>query len=758
MATRLIWFAQNSMQHNHDETVMSGMPETPGGRSWQPATGEASQAAATTGANDGVIPNPPRGRLALDHVTKERRQKRATLPREKKNIMHIGTCNVRTMRGLGNLDLLIKELDNINMDITGLCETRWDGEGHFQHGKHTIIYCGSSTARNGVAFIVMLHLYGQKKKAAKKAVDKARNDMEADLYTKLDEDAGKKMIYKMARQRNEYSKDVKGGTFIKDRNGKLVTSREEVLKVWEGHYSELLNHEGNMSDLELPNYVQGKLNVIEITDMEVTRGLKGMKKGREPGLDEMRTEMVDVAGEIGVRWTKRLLNTCMKQCKVPEDWRTGLIVPIWKRKGDAQDPGKYTGITLLSHIMKLLERILDKRLRERVEPELGEEQLGFRKGRGTTDGMFSLRQLVEKRLEKQGHMALAFVDLEKAFDTVPRQMAITTLRWMGAPESEVKMVEAMYENTKARVVIGSGMSNEFQVNIGLRQGSALSPLLFILVMELISRKISTTDALRKIMYADDIVIVAEHREELQGALEEWNDMFKKHGLNMNLDKTEVMWVGKQREELNIRLEEKYIKQVKNFVYLGGNISENGRVDVEVRRRIQAGANAWRNVEGVMVDRKISRKLKGKVLDSCVVPASTYGLETLALSELHQHKLQVCENNWIRKIAGVRRVERRRMKDLREEVGSKACIVGKIVKSRMKWAGHMVRMNDDKLPKRAETKRQEGSRKRGRPQLRWEDCVKRDLRKAKEEEKWREKANNRDRWKLITKVAVLRSDQ
>ena len=66
----------------------------------------------------------------------------------------------------------------------------------------------------------MLHLYGQKKKAAKKAMDKARNHMDADLYTKLDEDAGRKMIYKMARHRNEYSKDVKGGTFIKDRNDK----------------------------------------------------------------------------------------------------------------------------------------------------------------------------------------------------------------------------------------------------------------------------------------------------------------------------------------------------------------------------------------------------------------------------------------------------------------------------------------------------------------------------------------------------------
>ena len=91
-----------------------------------------------------------------------------------------------------------------------------------------------------------------------------------------------------------------------------------------------------------------------------------------------------------------------------------------------------------------------------------------------------------------------------------------------------------------------------------------------------------------------------------------------------------------------QLEGKDIKQLNNFVYLGGNISENGRVDVEVRRRIQAGANAWRNVEGVIAESKISRKLKEKALDSCVVPASTNGLETLVLYELQQHKLQVCE--------------------------------------------------------------------------------------------------------------------
>ena len=75
--------------------------------------------------------------------------------------------------------------------------------------------------------------------------------------------------------------------------------------------------------------------------------------------------------------------------------------------------------------------------------------------------------------------------------------------------------------------------------------------------------------------------------------------------NMNLDKTEVMWVGTQRMEGND------IKQVNNVVYLGGNICENGRVEVEVRRRIQAGANAWRNVEGLMVDRKITKKTEGE---------------------------------------------------------------------------------------------------------------------------------------------------
>ena len=314
----------------------------------------------------------------------------------------------------------------------------------------------------------MINTYGQKKRAAKRAVDKARRDMEADVYSKLDEDGGKKMIYKMARDRNENSKDVKGGTVIKDINGKLVTEQEVVLKVWESYFKELLNQERNNKDLELPSYVERKVELTDITNTYVQTGMKGMKKERALGIDEVCVEMVIAAGESGISWTKKLLNTWMRQGKVPEKWRTGLIVPIWKRKGDVQDPGEYRGITLLSHIMKLLERILGGTIRKKVEQELGEEQQGFRKGRGTTDRMFALRQLVEKRLEMQGRMAIGFVDLEKAYDTVPREMVKARVRWVGVSEAETRMVEAIYERTKGRVVVGSGLSEEFPVNIGLR--------------------------------------------------------------------------------------------------------------------------------------------------------------------------------------------------------------------------------------------------------------------------------------------------
>ena len=77
--------------------------------------------------------------------------------------------------------------------------------------------------------------------------------------------------------------------------------------------------------------------------------------------------------------------------------------------------------------------------------------------------MFTLRHLVEKKLEGQENMALGIIDFETAYDTVPRDMAMATLGWVGVSEAEVRMVAGTYEDTKGRVVCGPGTSGEIQV-------------------------------------------------------------------------------------------------------------------------------------------------------------------------------------------------------------------------------------------------------------------------------------------------------
>ena len=114
------------------------------------------------------------------------------------------------------------------------------------------------------------------------------------------------------------------------------------------------------------------------------------------------------------------------------------------------------------------------------------------------------------------------------------------------------------------------------------------------------------DISRKLLYADDLAIVAEDKEELNERRAEWKEAVKQHGLRVNLEKTEVLSIGAHREELNIKLEGRTIRQNNSFIYLGGAVSSDGRSETELRRRVQAEANAWRQVEGVMSDRQISK--------------------------------------------------------------------------------------------------------------------------------------------------------
>ena len=110
------------------------------------------------------------------------------------------------------------------------------------------------------------------------------------------------------------------------------------------------------------------------------------------------------------------------------------------------------------------------------------------------------------------------------------------------------MVKATYEETKGRVVCRLGISEEFRVAAGLRQGSALSPLVFIAVVEVISRKASTRDILCKLIYADDLAVVVDSDADLQKRLVEWNEIFGRHGLRGSLENMKVLWVGHHKKK------------------------------------------------------------------------------------------------------------------------------------------------------------------------------------------------------------------
>ena len=153
-----------------------------------------------------------------------------------------------------------------------------------------------------------------------------------------------------------------------------------------------------------------------------------------------------------------------------------------------------------------------------------------------------------------------------------------------------------------------------------------------------------------------------------------------------------MHIGHRREELDIELEAKKLTQGDSFVYLGGSVwrQEDGERYIKEYRPERTRGEQLR---GDMADRRISKRLKNKVVSTCVTPACLHRTETLALTELQQQRLQVCENNWVRKIASVTRADRRIMVELCEETGVQRSLTARLVRSRLQWAGHVEKMAD-----------------------------------------------------------------
>ena len=161
-----------------------------------------------------------------------------------------------------------------------------------------------------------------------------------------------------------------------------------------------------------------------------------------------------------------------------------------------------------SHAMKVVERIFEHRIRQQIE--IDDMQFGFMKGKGTCDAIFMARQMQENFRVKGKKLYFGFVDLEKAFDRVPREVISRAMRKLGVEEWLVSAVMSMYSGAKTVVSTVYGNSKSFEVIVGMHQGSALSPLLFVIFMEAISREFRVALPW-ELLYADDIALVLQQK-------------------------------------------------------------------------------------------------------------------------------------------------------------------------------------------------------------------------------------------------------
>ena len=373
-----------------------------------------------------------------------------------------------------------------------------------------------------------------------------------DLYARLETKEGEKELYRLARQIDRAGKDIQHVRVIKDENGNVMVNSEVVLKRWKEYFEKLMNEENNREPrTEEPEVVNEE--VICVGREEVKNALRRMKKGKAAEPDELPVEVWKCMGiKMGIKFLTRLFNRLLMSERMPEKWRRSVLIPIYKNKVDAQYCGNYRGIKLMSHTMMAWERIIEVRLRDRVE--ISKQQYGFMPGKETTDAMFALRMLMEKYREGQKELHCVFVDLEKAYDRVPREELWYCMRKSGIVEKYVELVQNMYEGSETVVRCAVGTTESFKVKVGLYQGSALSPFLFAVIMDRL------TDEVRRkppwtMLFADDIVICEETGKEVEQRSESWKYALERTGMKVSRSKTEYLCINGGNDDETVKMEE-----------------------------------------------------------------------------------------------------------------------------------------------------------------------------------------------------------
>ena len=319
------------------------------------------------------------------------------------------------------------------------------------------------------------------------------------------------------------------------------------------------------------------------------------------------------------------------------------------------------------------------------------------------------------------------------------------------------------DNVKSRVRIRNKLSGHFETVDGLRQGDPLSTLLFNITLEKAVRGVNIDKhgtifikSGQLLAYADDIDIMGRNIMTVKDAFESLNREASVLGLKVNADKTKYMVAtnasGIRGQTVNIG--EYNFEIVNSFVYLGSLLNVENDIEEEIRRRIAIGNRCYYGLKKQFQSKTLQRKLKCKLYKTLVRPILTYGSEAWCMTQNQEQLLRIFERRILRGIFGPvkeQNVWRRRYNFEIEKLYGEPNIVSTIKINRLRWLGHVTRMEGERVPKKLLNGVPEGRRRAGRPKARWLDAVNGDIKILKIRD-WKTLAADRSGWRSMLEKA------
>ena len=538
---------------------------------------------------------------------------------------------------------------------------------------------------------------------------------------KLEKDNNSKEMHRQVKEvTGNKRKTSNQNQCIKDKKGNILFEKELIDERWTEYITELYDDQERIEDMKVEN-IQGPT----MLKSEIVHALKRMKNRKAPGIDEINTEQLKALDDNGLNILTEICNDMYRTGHIPEELKHSIFVKIPK-KTNAIECTDYRTLCLMSNVTKIILRVLTLRNKRIFERESGRTQSGFKTGMGTREGIFNLRNILEKMLEKHIKAYICFIDYEKAFDRVYHEKLVKILQQYEIDGKDIRLIKNLYWQQTASIKTEDGPTGNFQIKRGVRQGCVLSPSLFNLYTENIFREVDDLPGIRicgeiinNLRYADDTVLIAESEEELQKLIDAVKEQSLVYGLKMNKKKTKTMIVRRNELEdcrVHIVVDGVTLEQVKKYTYLGQVVTEDGRCVVEIKRRIQIAKANFLKMKNVLTARKLSIETRKKLINCYIISTLLYAAETWTINEAEWKRLEAFETWTLRRMLKVSYVEHKTNVEVFKMANCTRNLKNEINSRKMRYFGHLVRKND--LQRSILEADMKGKRGRGRPRHTW----------------------------------------